>query len=44
MLNAAAAAQNWQGEFEAELTNTLLVAVVSLPSQRTSGKPKINCD
>lgn len=30
MLNTAAAAQNWRGEFEAEVTNTLLFIVVSL--------------
>lgn len=30
MLNTAAAARNWQGEFEAEVTNTLLVIVVSI--------------
>ncbi|KAK3380844.1 hypothetical protein B0H63DRAFT_474464 [Podospora didyma] len=28
MLNTAAAAQNWRGEFEAEVTNTLLVIVL----------------
>ena len=30
MLNTAAVAQNWRGEFEAEVTNTLLFIVVSL--------------
>lgn len=30
MLNTAAVVQNWRGEFEAEVTNTLLFIVVSL--------------
>ena len=29
MLNNAAGTQNWNSEFEAEVTNTLLVIVVS---------------
>jgi hypothetical protein len=32
MLNTAAAAENWKGQFEAEVTNTLLFIVVGLVS------------
>ncbi|KAK1759946.1 hypothetical protein QBC47DRAFT_438281 [Echria macrotheca] len=43
MLNSAAAAQNWQGQFEAEVTNTLLFIVLleSLSNHKIKLDPRL---